>query len=184
MIDKLLEESKTGMQQSVERLKGELGKLRTGRASLAMLDGLKIDQYGTPTPLAQVSALGIPDSSTITIQPWDTSLIKPIEKALHSSTLELNPVNDGKVIRLNIPPLTGERRRQLVKTLKHYVEESKVTIRKVRRDSNHKIGHLEKESIPKDDCRKGQENLQKVTDRYIAEVDTIAQTAEKNIMDV
>ncbi|MFQ5673562.1 MAG: ribosome recycling factor [Nitrospinales bacterium] len=181
MIDKLLEESGIMMNHSIEHLKQELGKLSTGRASLALLDGLKVDYYGTPTPLSQVATLGVPDSSTITIQPWESSLLKAIEKAIQSSTLGLNPANDGNVIRLNIPLLTGERREQIIKILKKYEEECKVAIRNVRREFNDKIKKLEKEKVPQDDCRKGQEKLQKITDEHINLVSQIAQAKEASI---
>jgi len=181
MIDKLLEESDTRMNQLIEHLKLELGKLSTGRASLALLDGLKVDYYGTPTLLSQVATLGVPDSSTITIQPWESSLLKSIEKAIQSSMLGLNPANDGSVVRLKIPPLTGERRDQIIKILKKYEEESKVAIRNVRREFNDKIKKLEKEKVPKDDCRKGQEKLQKITDEHINMVNQIAQAKEESI---
>jgi len=181
MIDELVKESSARMEQAIERFKGELGKLSTGRASLVLLDGVRVDYYGNPAPLSQVATLGVPDSSTITIQPWDASMLKLIEKSLRASSLGLNPANDGKTIRLNIPPLTGERRSQIVKILKKYEEECKVSIRNVRREYNDKIKKLEKESVSKDDCHRGQEQLQKITDTQVGVVNQIAQAKEESI---
>ena len=183
MINQLLEESKNKMQHAVEHFQGELGKLSTGRASLALLDGVKVDYYDTPTPLDQVATLGIPDSTTITIQPWDVSVLKDIEKSIQTSSLGFNPANDGKSIRITIPPLTGERREQIVKILKKYEEECKVSIRNVRRVFNDQIKKLEKESISKDDCRKAQEKLQKITDQQINTVHEIAKTKETSVLE-
>ena len=184
MIDTYIEEASTKMQQSITHLKKELGKLRTGQASLALIEDLKIDYYGNPTPLPQIGTLGVPDNQTITIQPWDVSVLKDIEKCIQTSDLGLTPNNDGKLIRLNIPPLTGERRQQLVKILKRTLEESKVAARNIRRDYNDKIKNLEKESFSKDDCKKGQEKLQKKTDKIIAEMEKLGTTKEKDILDV
>lgn len=183
MFDELLEKSKNKMLHAIEHFQAELSKLSTGRASLALLDGLKVDYYGTPTPLAQVATLGVPDSSTITIQPWDVSLLKAIEKSIQSSSLGFNPANDGKAILINIPPLTGERRSQIVKILKKYEEECKVSIRNIRRDFNDQIKKLEKEGTPKDDCHKGHEKLQKITDEQINSVHEIAKAKEESILE-
>ena len=183
MIDNFLEQAQGKMQAAIDHLHNELGRLRTGRASLALLEGLKVDYYGDATPLSQVANLGIPDSQTITIQPWDMAVLKDVEKCIQSSDLGLNPSNDGKMIRLTIPPLTGERRQQLVKILKKAAEETRVSIRNARRECNEKMKGLEKGSYAKDDCKKGQEKLQKVTDERITEVDRIAQTKEKDILE-
>jgi ribosome recycling factor len=184
MIDDYVEEATTKMKQSITHLQKELGKLRTGQASLALIEDLKVDYYGNPTPIAQVGTLGVPDSQTITIQPWDASVLKDIEKSIQASDLGLTPNNDGKLIRLVVPPLTGERRQQLVKILKKMVEESKVAARNVRRDYNDKIKGLEKESFSKDDCKKGQDKLQEKTDKIIAEMEKIGAAKEKDILDV
>ena len=183
MIDTFLEQAQEKMQAAINHLHNELGRLRTGRASLALLEGLKVDYYGNATPLSQVANLGIPDSQTITIQPWDMGVLKDVEKCIQSSDLGLNPSNDGKIIRLVIPPLTGERRQQLAKILKKAAEETRVSIRNTRREYNEKMKGLEKESYSKDDCKKGQEKLQKVTDERNAEVDQIAQAKEKDILE-
>ena len=144
-----------------------------------------MDYYGTPTPLAQVATLGVPDSQTITIQPWDVSILKDLEKAIQASDLGLTPSNDGKLIRLNIPPLTGERRQELVKVVKKYVEDHKVAIRNVRRDFNDQIKAGEKKhEISEDEGRKGLDKLQKITDEHTAEADKLAKAREKDILNV
>ena len=183
MIDAFLEEAEKKMKGITGHLHKELGRLRTGRASLALLEGLKVDYYGNATPLSQMANLAVPDSQTITIQPWDNGLIKDVEKCIQTSDLGLNPTNDGKIIRLTIPPLTGERRKQLVKILKKIAEDAKISIRNIRREFNDKIKNLEKESVPKDDCKKGQDKLQKVISDQIIEVDQIAQAKENDIME-
>ena len=184
MIDSYVEEATSKMKQTVSHLQKDLGKLRTGQASLALVEDLRVDYYGNPTPLSQVGTLGLPDSQTITIQPWDAAALKDIEKCIQASDLGLTPNNDGKLIRLIIPPLTGERRQQLVKLLKKTVEENKVSLRNIRRDYNDKIKNLEKESYSKDDCKKGQDKLQEKTDSFIVEMDKIATAKEKDILDV
>ena len=173
------------MENSIGHLRQELSKLRTGSANIAILEGIKIDYYGTLTPLHQVATLGVPDSQTITIQPWDISILKDLEKAILASNLGLTPNNDGKVIRLNIPPLTGERRQELVKVVKKYVEDGKIAIRNVRRDYNEKLKAMEKKhDISEDDGRKGLEKLQKITDDCIKEAEKLSDDKEKNILNV
>tara|TARA_B100000686_G_C16746311_1_gene949637 strand:- start:1162 stop:1716 length:555 start_codon:yes stop_codon:yes gene_type:complete len=183
MIEDLLDEAELKMEHTIDHLRKELGKLRTGSASLALLEGLKVDYYGNATPLDQVGTLGLQDNQTIVIQPWEAAMLKEIEKAIQSSDLGLNPSNDGKMIRLVIPPLTGERRQQLVKVLKKASEDDKIAIRNIRRDFNEKIKGLEKKSYSKDDCKKGQEKLQKLTDSQITEVDILVQAKEKDILE-
>jgi len=173
------------MGYSVDHLRAELAKLRTGRASLAILEGIKLDYYGTPTPLSQVATLGVPDSSTITIQPWDVSLLRDIEKAVQTSDLGLNPANDGKLVRLQIPPLTQERRQQIVKVVKKDAEECRVAIRNIRREFNDKIKAGEKKhEISEDESRKLVDQMQKTTDKFIGDVDRIAHAKEKDILEV
>ena len=153
--------------------------------SVALLDDLKVDYYGTPTPLKQVATLGAPDSQTLTIQPWEASVLKEIEKTIQSSDLGLTPNNDGKAIRLTIPPLTNERRQQLVKLVKKYAEECKVAIRNVRKHVNDKMKKSEKNhEISEDECHKGVDDVQKMTDKFVAEIDKISQAKEKDVMDV
>ena len=173
------------MENSIGDLSQELSKLRTGSANGAILEGLKADYYGTPTPLNQLATVGVPDSQTITIQPYDISILKDLEKAILASNLDLTPNNDGKMIRLNIPPLTGERRQQLVKVLKKYVEGNKVAIRNVRRDFNDKLKTMEKKhEISEDDAKKGLGKLQKITDECIKESVKLSEAKEKDILNV
>jgi ribosome recycling factor len=155
------------------------------RASLSLLDGIKVDYYGTPTHLSQVATLGIPEPRQITIQPWDQKLIPDIEKAILKSDLGLTPGNDGKTIRINIPILTEERRKQLVKVVRKCAEEAKVAIRNIRRDLNEKIKKMEKEEhFSEDDVKRLQEEIQKLTDQYVAKVDEVLHHKEKEIMEV
>jgi len=173
------------METAVEHLKRDLGGLRTGRASLALLDGIKVDYYGTPTPLKQVATLGIPESRLITVQPWEPPLIKEIEKALLASDLGLTPSNDGKVIRVPLPPLSEDRRKELIKICKKHGEETKVNIRAVRRDGNEELKRLQKESkITEDDLRKSEAEIQKLTDQYVHQVDQILKKKEDEILEV
>lgn len=173
------------METGLEHLKRELGSLRTGRASLALLDGVKVDYYGTPTPLKQVANLGVPESRLITVQPWEPSLIKEIEKALQTSGLGLTPSNDGKVIRLPIPPLNEERRKDLIKLCKKHGEESKVVLRTIRRDGNEELKRLHKESrLTEDDLRKAETEIQKLTDQYVQKVDQILKKKEEEILEI
>ncbi len=185
MIADLIHGAEKKMGISVGHLHHELGKLRTGQASVALLDDLRVDYYGNPTPLNQVAALGAPDSQTLTIQPWEVSILKDIEKSLQASDIGLTPNNDGKMIRLTIPPLTNERRQQLVKLVKKYSEDCKVAVRNVRREVNDKLKKAEKNhEISEDESHKAVDNIQKMTDRFVAEIDKIAQTKEKDMMDV
>ena len=184
-MDELFKESDRKMNASIDHFQAELGKLRTGRASLTLLDGLKVDYYGNPTPLSQVATLAVPDSKTITIQPWDASNIQQIEKVIQASDLGLNPSSDGKLIRLMIPVLTTERRQQLVKSVKKYAEECKVAIRNLRRDFNDKVSVMEKNGdISKDENHNAHEKIQKLTDTHIQEADKISHTKEKDVMEV
>jgi ribosome recycling factor len=185
MIADLTQEAKNKMGHSIDHLHHELGKLRTGQASVALVDDLKVDYYGTPTLLSQVATLGTPDNQTLTIQPWEASILKDIEKAIQSSDIGLTPNNDGKIIRLTIPPLTNERRQQLVKLVKKYSEDSKVAVRNVRREVNDKLKKFEKNhEISEDENRKATDDVQKMTDKFVAEIDKISQLKEKNMLDV
>ena len=184
-MENLFKDCERKMNNSLDHLRQELSKLRTGSANGAILDGIKVDYYGTPTPLSQLATLGVPDSQTITIQPYDVSILKDLEKAISGSDLGLTPNNDGNIIRLNIPPLTGERRQQLVKILKKYTEEGKVAIRNVRRDFNEKLKTMEKDhAISEDDGKKGLEKLQKITDECIKDAEKLSEIKEKDILNV
>lgn len=183
--DALLMDAEERMEKTLESLEREFAKLRTGRASTALVDGIKADYYGTPTPISQMASVAVPDSRTITIQPWDKGGMAAIEKALLKSDLGLTPINDGKIIRINIPPLTEERRRELVKIARKYGEEAKVAVRNVRRDANDSLKKAEKEKdITEDIMKRGNDEVQKLTDKYVAEVDNRCQAKEKEIMDI
>lgn len=173
------------MDHSIEALKKEFASVRTGRASLALLDGIKVDYYGTPTPLQQVASLSVPESRQIAIQPWDQKIISDIEKAIMKSDLGLTPTNDGKLIRINIPSLTEERRKQLVKVVRKNSEDAKVAVRNIRRDVNDEIKKLEKEKhLSEDDTKKSLDEIQKFTDSYVKKIDEILMHKEKEIMEV
>jgi len=173
------------MSRTIESLKKDFASIRTGRASLALLDGLMVNYYDTLTPLQQLASLSIPESRQIAVQPWDQKIIPDVEKAILKSDLGLTPMNDGKVIRINIPPLTEERRKQLVKTVRKKAEEAKVSIRNIRRDVNDELRKLEKEKhISEDIVKKSQEEIQKLTDSFIAKVDEVLSNKEKEIMEV
>ncbi len=185
MSSEQIEELKEKMQGSVDAYKRELTKIRTGRASLALLDGIKVDAYGSMLPMDQVGTLTIPESSMIAIKPWDPQMIAPIEKAILSSSLGLTPANDGNVIRLNIPPLTEDRRKELVKQVKKIGEEFKVAIRNVRRDGNDLFKKQKKDKdISEDDMFRLQEEAQKATDDFIKLIDEITAGKEKEVMEV
>lgn len=173
------------MDHSIEALKKEFASVRTGRASLALLDGIKVDYYGMPTPLQQLASLSVPESRQIAIQPWDQKIISDIEKAIMKSDLGLTPTNDGKVIRINIPSLTEERRKQLVKVVRKNSEDAKVAVRNIRRDVNDEIKKLEKEKrLSEDDTKKSLDEIQKFTDSYVKKIDEILMHKEKEIMEV
>jgi len=173
------------MTGAIGALKKEFASIRTGRASLALLDGFVINYYGAATPLQQLASLSIPESRLIAIQPWDPKIIPDIEKAIMKSDLGITPVNDGKMIRIQIPPLTEERRRQLVKVVKKKAEETKVAIRNIRRDTNEEIKKLEREKhLSEDDVKRLQDEIQKITDSFIAKADEILNFKEKEIMEV
>lgn len=173
------------MSRAIDALKKDFASIRTGRASLALLDGLMVNYYGTPTPLQQLASLSIPESRQIAIQPWDQKVISEVEKAVLKSDLGLTPMNDGKIIRMNIPTLTEERRKQLVKTVRKKAEEARVSIRNIRRDVNEEIRKLEKEKhISEDIAKKSQEEIQKLTDSFISKVDDVLTNKEKEIMEV
>ena len=184
MIESIYQETEESMGKSVEALKNELKRLRTGRASLAILDGIKVDYYGTMTPLNQMATLAVPESRLITLQPWDASVIKDIEKAILKSDLGLTPSSDGKIIRISIPQLTEDRRKELVKVVHKVCEEHKVSIRNFRRDSNDLIKSMKKEGeISEDDAFKGQDRIQKITDEHIKLIDECFTEKEKEILE-
>ena len=184
MIESMYQETKESMQKSIDALKNDLKKIRTGRASLSILDDIRVDYYGTLTPLNQMASLSTPESRLITIQPWDVSVIKDVEKAILKSDLGLTPSNDGKVIRISIPPLTEERRKQLVKVIYKKSEEHKISIRNVRRDTNDLLKSLKKDGeISEDDAFKAQDQVQKITDEHIKLIDDVCKNKEKEILE-
>ncbi|MEW6531087.1 MAG: ribosome recycling factor [Thermodesulfobacteriota bacterium] len=185
MIDDMHKDMTEGMTKSIEILKRDLKRIRTGRASPALLDGIMVDYYGSPTPINQLATLSVPEPRQIIIQPWDSQALPDIEKAILKSELGLNPMNDGKIVRISLPPLTEERRKELVKVVKKMAEEFKVQVRNHRRDANEMLKDLKKEKeITEDDLRKGQDKVQKTTDEYIAKVDEIVAEKEKEIMEI
>jgi len=172
------------MIKSITALKTELKRIRTGRASSSLLDGIKVDYYGTPTPISQMSTVAVPESRLITIQPWDVTVIKDIEKAILKSDLGLTPSNDGKLIRISIPPLTEERRKELVKLVHKTSEEYKVAVRNIRRDANELVKGFKKDGdISEDDAFKAQDEIQKITDDHIKQIDEIFKVKEKEILE-
>lgn len=184
-MDKHVQDCKNRMQKSIDNLDKEFSRLRTGRASTALVDSIRVDYYGTPTPLNQVASVSIPDSRTISISPWDRGAFTSIDKAIMKSDLGLTPINDGRAIRINIPPLTEERRKDLVKMAKKYTEEAKVAIRNVRRDVNEELKKSQTaKEISEDDLRKGQDEVQKITDGFVKKTDTIFAEKEKEIMEI
>ena len=177
--------SRTRMEKVLSDLQHEMAGVRTGRASVSLLDSIRADYYGTPTPLNQLATLHVPDPTLITVQPWDVSQIGVIEKAIRAADLGLNPANDGKLIRVPIPPLTEERRKELVKKLHHIAEDHRVAMRNVRRDANENIKKLLKDKlISEDDDRRAHDEVQKMTDGHIQKLDQAAKTKEKEILEI
>ncbi|OQY08440.1 MAG: ribosome recycling factor [Desulfobacteraceae bacterium 4572_123] len=184
MIKSTYQETRDRMQKTTSSLENELKRVRTGRASLSIFDGIRVDYYGTPTPLAQMASLSVPESRLIMIQPWDVSAIKEIEKAILKSDLGLTPSSDGKIIRISIPPLTEERRKELVKTVRKMCEDHKVAVRNIRRDANDLLKGFKKDGdISEDDAFKAQDQIQTITDDFIKAIDKIFIEKEKEILE-
>ncbi len=184
-MDALFKDTSARMERSIEAFRKELGKVRTGRASFSLLDGVKVDYYGTPTPLQQVGTLSVPESRMITVTPWDTKMIGPIEKAIQGSGLGLNPASDGKMVRIPIPPLTEERRKELAKMVRKMAEDARVAVRNVRREAIEKLKDREKKKeISEDFVKRGQERIQKETDAHVKKVDEILKSKEQEILEV
>jgi ribosome recycling factor len=185
MINEVIEETRDRMGKSEKAFEKELTKVRTGRASQSMLDGVRVDYYGTPTLLPQMATVSIPESRMLTVKPWDLSVIKEVEKAILKANLGLTPSNDGKLIRISIPPLTEDRRKEIAKSASKICEDYKVAVRNIRRDSNEMIKDLQKEGdISEDDNFKGQKLVQEMTDLYIKKLDSIFAAKEKEILEV
>ena len=183
-MDERTQKYEEKMQKTLSNLEGDLLTIRAGRANPHILDKLTVDYYGTQTPLQQVSNITVPEARIVQIQPWESSLIKKIEKAILASDLGLNPNNDGKIIRLIFPELTEERRKELVKDVKKKGEAAKVAIRNIRRDANDAFKKLEKEGVSEDETKELSENVQKLTDKYIKDVDTAVEKKSKEILTV
>ncbi|MGB9667950.1 MAG: ribosome recycling factor [Thermosulfidibacteraceae bacterium] len=184
MLEDLFKDVKKRMKATLEKFEEELKGVRTGRASTVILEGIKIEYYGTPTPLKQLASFTIPEPRLVVIQPWDKSITKAIEKAINSSDIGLTATSDGNVIRVNFPPLTEERRRDLVKFIRKKAEEYRVAVRNIRRDANEEVKKMEKEKlISEDDAKKAQKEIQNMTDEYIKKVDEALERKEKEIME-
>jgi ribosome recycling factor len=185
MIKETLAQAKTRMTKASEDLRLELASVRTGRASTALIEHLKVEYYGTMTPLNQVASLAVPDPSMLTVQPWDPSVLALIEKVIRSSDLGLNPVNDGKILKVPIPPLTEDRRKELVKHLHKAMENHRTAVRNIRRDSNEDLKKLLKDKkISEDDERRGLEEVQKLTDDFMEKLESLAKSKEREILEM
>ena len=184
MIEETLQETRDRMAKSISSLKTDLQRVRTGRASASLLDGIRVDYYGTPTPVSQMATVSVPESRLITIQPWDVTVIKTLEKAILKSDLGLTPSSDGKMIRIAIPPLSEQRRKELAKVVHKTSEECKVALRNIRRDANELIKGFKKDGdISEDDAFKAQDQVQKITDEYIQRVDEVYKAKEKEVLE-
>ncbi len=183
--DELLLDAEERMEKALTALERDYGKLRTGRATTSLVEDIKVDYYGTPTPVKQLASVAVPDSRTVTIQPWDRGAFALVEKAILKSDLGLTPMNDGKLIRIAIPPLTEDRRKELTKVAKKYTEEAKVAIRNIRRDVNDGLKKLEKDKLlSEDELKKAMDDIQKITDSSVAKADIKAAAKEKEIMEI
>ncbi len=185
MVKDIIKEANEKMVKAVEVVSSELRSIRTGRATPSLIEGVKVDYYGNPTPLRQVANIGAPEPTLLTVQPWEKNMIQPIEKAILNANLGLNPANDGTLIRVPIPPLNEERRKEYVKLTKKYGEQGRVSIRNIRRDANDSLKKLEKnKEISEDEKIRGEEEVQKLTDKYTKEIDKLLEQKEKEIMEV
>lgn len=185
MYDDIIKKTRAGMDKAIDALKKEFTKVRTGRASTALLDDIRVDYYGTPTPLNQVGSLTVPEPRMITIQPWEKNLISEIEKAILKSDLGLNPNSDGQVVRIVFPPLTEERRKEMVKLTKRMGEEAKIAIRNARRDANEALKKLEKsKEISEDQLKRGEKDVQEFTDQFVKKVDDLVAAKEAEVMEI
>ena len=185
MVDDILKECEDGMKRAIDAFQRDLARVRTGRANLSLLDGVKVDYYGTPTPLNQVASLNVADARLITVKPWEKNMIPIIEKAIRSSDLGLNPVADSELVRLPIPPLTQERRKDLVKQIKKMTEEARIAVRGARRDANDMLKEAEKDGeVSEDDAKATGKKIQDLTDRFVATVDEIGSKKETEILEV
>jgi ribosome recycling factor len=184
LVKKQVTAAKALMDKAIDHADNELNKIRAGKANPSMLDDISVDYYGTPTPLSQVGSVNTPDARTLIVQPWEKSLLPAIEKAIKEANLGVNPQNDGVIIRINVPPLTEERRRDLVKKAKGEAETGKIAVRNIRKDANEKIKKLKTEGVSEDEIKVGEGEVQKLTDAYIIKIDQLSELKEKDIMTV
>ena len=185
MVDDILADTEEGMNKAVDAFKRSLAKVRTGRANLALLDDVRVEYYGAPTPLNQVATMNVADARLITVKPWEKNLISPIEKAIRNANLGLNPIADAELVRVPIPPLTQERRKELAKQIKHMAEEARVAVRSARRDGNELLKSAETDKeLSEDDSKRGQKSVQEITDKHIKQIDEIAANKEKEILEL
>lgn len=185
MINDITSDTEDGMKKAVDSFRRDLQKIRTGRANAAMLDGIKVDYYGTPTPVNQVATVQVVDARLITVKPWEKSMIAVIDKTIRASDLGINPVSDSELIRLPVPPLTAERRKELAKVVNKQTEEARVAVRSARRDAMDMVKEAEKDKdITEDERKTGEKKIQDLTDKYIAMIDDIAKSKEKEIMEL
>ena len=185
MINDITTDTEDGMKKAVDSFKRDLQKIRTGRANASMLDGIKVDYYGTPTPVNQVATVQVVDARLITVKPWEKTMLAVIDKAIRASDLGINPVSDSEIVRLPIPPLTQDRRKELAKVVNKQTEEARVAVRSARRDAMDMIKDAEKEKqISEDERKKGEATIQTLTDKYVAAIDDLAKTKEKEIMEL
>jgi ribosome recycling factor len=185
MIEEIKKDASTRMGKSIEALKTEFSKIRTGRAHTSLLDHVKVDYYGNEVPLNQAATVSVSDARTLTVQPWEKAMVPVIEKAILNSDLGLNPATAGEVIRVPLPMLTEERRKEMIRVVRGEAEGARVAIRNIRRDANNDIKELLKEKeIPEDDARRGEDDIQKITDKYVAEVEQLLEVKEKDLMEI
>lgn len=185
MIDEVLSEARTGMDKAIKALKKEMTKVRTGRASTTLLDDVKVEYYGVPTPLSQVATLSAPEARLITVQPWEKNLLPAIEKALFKADIGLTPSSDGQLIRLPVPALTEERRLEMVKLIKRMAEDARISVRNARRDANENLKMLEKEKeITEDEQKRGEKDVQQLTDEYINNIEVVLQSKERELLEI
>ncbi len=183
-VNKLMQEAEQGMKDAINHLQQEFRKIRAGKATPSILDGVYVEYYGYNAPLNQLATVNTPDAKTISIQPWEKSMIQPIEKAIQGANLGLNPQNDGDTIRVNIPDLTEERRKELSKYIKNESESAKISVRNVRQDTKDKIKKLQKEGLPEDEAKAKEQELQKLTDKYIEQINKLNEEKETELMTV
>jgi ribosome recycling factor len=184
-MDSVIKQTEEKMKKSLSALEEEFNTLRTGRASPALFDKIRVEYYGNPTPINQVATISVPEARLVVIQPWDKSVIGEIEKAIQKSELSVNPSNDGKVIRISIPPLTEERRKEFVKVAKNMAEQSRVSIRNVRRDANDELKKAQKDGdMSEDDLKRAEDDVQKLTDNYVEQVNSMLEAKENEILEI